>query len=128
MIAIIEQAFAETEKTGRCTKCGASKDDDWAACPLDRYCPAPDYHRRHVAAGLPVSYRHRRELRLRDKRPDGFWRFTRVRVRSVADFVKIVEHPRCPETARRIAQGQIDRLVGEARRFERRYGDTRDRN
>jgi hypothetical protein len=42
-------AIGETRATGVCTKCRAVREDDWAGCPLDRYCPAPDSARRHEA-------------------------------------------------------------------------------
>lgn len=38
-----EQAYAETEQTGVCTKCSARRQDGWVGCPMDGICPAPDY-------------------------------------------------------------------------------------
>lgn len=62
--------------------------------------------------------RHRREMRLNGRRDaPGFWMFTKYRVRSVADYVRIVQFPRCPPLAKSIAQGRIDRLLAEARRY-----------
>lgn len=37
-----------SEATGKCTRCGALAKDEFAACPLDGYCPAPDYHERRM--------------------------------------------------------------------------------
>lgn len=59
----------------------------------------------------------RRETRLNGQRPDGWWRFTKYRIRSTADFLRIVNFPRVPERARQIAQGHIDRALAEARRY-----------
>lgn len=65
----------------------------------------------------------RREMRLNGrKRPNGFWSFTNYRFRSAKDFARIVKFPRCPPTARAIAQGRLDALVKEARRYEDQAG------
>lgn len=61
----------------------------------------------------------RREMRLNGRKgPDGFWLFTKHRIRSTSDFLRIVRFPRCPAAARAIAQGHIDRSLKEARRYD----------
>lgn len=60
----------------------------------------------------------RREMRPRDKNgPNGFWRFTRHRVRTLVDYQAIAEHPRAPAWAKEHAQRWIDGALAEARRF-----------
>lgn len=64
------------------------------------------------------AMKSRREMRLNGRQgPDGFWLFTKHRVRSTKDYVRIVEFKRCPPRAKAIAQGKLDRMLQEARRY-----------
>jgi hypothetical protein len=64
------------------------------------------------------AMKSRREMRLNGRKgPDGFWLFTHHRVRSTIDYVRIVEFKRCPARQKAIAQGKLDRMVQEARRY-----------
>jgi hypothetical protein len=44
----IRLAESMTAAAGRCTRCGAKEEDEFAACPMDGYCPAPNYHARRA--------------------------------------------------------------------------------
>lgn len=59
----------------------------------------------------------RRETRLNGRKPDGWWRFTRFKIRSVCDLGRISDFPRCPPAVKRIVDAEIARRLGEARRY-----------